>query len=66
MAKKTDKSFEEKMNRLKEIVDSLEEDDTDLDESINLYSEGLKLSKELKAELNTFENRVKEIGESNE
>lgn len=66
MAKKTDKSFEEKMNRLKEIVDSLEKDDADLDESINLYSEGLKLSKELKAELNTFEDRVKEIGESNE
>lgn len=66
MAKKTDKSFEEKMNRLKEIVDSLEKDDADLDESINLYSEGLKLSKELKAELNTFEDRVKEIGENNE
>ena len=66
MAKKTDKSFEQKMNRLKEIVDSLEKDDADLDESINLYFEGLKLSKELKAELNTFEDRVKEIGESNE
>ena len=57
--------FEEKMNKLKEIVDSLEKDDIDIDKSINLYSEGLKLAEDLKSELEVFENKINEIGEKN-
>ena len=46
--------FEDKMNRLNEIVDLLEKGEVSLDESIKLYEEGLKLSKSLKEELKTF------------
>lgn len=58
--------FEDKMNRLSEIVDALEKEETGLDESLALYEEGLKLSKALKTELKQFEDKVKEIGESDE
>ena len=66
MANSTEKTFEEKMNRLQEIVAELEKDDIDLDLSIKLYSEGLQLSKTLKDELQSYENKVKELGEDNE
>lgn len=66
MANNTEKTFEEKMNRLQEIVAELEKDDIDLDLSIKLYSEGLQLSKTLKDELQSYENKVKELGEDNE
>ena len=39
------KTFEEKMNRLQEIVSLLDREDTKLDDSIRLYEEGLKLTK---------------------
>jgi len=45
MAKKKEKSFEESLNRLQEISDLLENEETGLDESIKLYEEGIKLSK---------------------
>ena len=62
MAKK-EMNFEDKMNRLQEIVAKLEKDNTDLDASLDLYQEGLKLSKSLKDELNKFEDKIKELNE---
>ena len=58
--------FEDKMNRLNEIVDSLEKGEVSLDDSLNLYEEGLKLSKELKEELKSFENKLNEINKDEE
>ena len=43
MAKKT-KSFEEALARLEEIVDSMEEGELSLDETVKLYKEGVELS----------------------
>lgn len=63
MAKKENQNFEFKMNRLKEIVSLLEKDDLDLDKSLELYKEGLQLSKELKTELNSFEEKINELNE---
>lgn len=58
--------FEEKMIRLKSIVSELEKEDIELDKTISLYQEGLNLSKELKEELNKFENTINELsGENN-
>ena len=51
MAKKTEMNFEDKMNKLKDIVAELEKENVDLDKSINLYKEGLDLTKSLKEEL---------------
>ena len=58
MAKET---FESQMKKLENIVDKLEKDDIDLDKSIDLYEEGLKLSKSLKEELAKFEKRIEEL-----
>lgn len=61
MAKKTEMNFEDKMNKLKDIVAELEKENVDLDKSINLYKEGLELTKSLKEELGKFENKIKEL-----
>ena len=58
--------FEDKMNRLNEIVDLLEKGEVSLDESIKLYEEGLILSKALKEEFKTFEDKLNEINKDQE
>lgn len=66
MPKKTQMNFEDKMDKLQEIVNKLEKDDIDLDTSLKLYQEGLDLTKTLKNELNEFEEKIKELNnESN-
>ncbi len=55
--------FEDKMKRLQEIVELLDDDNTDLDNSIKLYKEGLDLSKDLKKQLSSYESQIEEIGE---
>lgn len=63
MARKTEMNFEEKMNKLQEIVGELEKENIDLDKSISLYKEGLELTKSLKDELSKFEDKIKELNE---
>lgn len=63
MAKET---FETQMNKLEEIVNKLEKGDTDLDESLKLYEDGLKLSKVLKHELDKFEKKIEELSNQDE
>lgn len=53
--------FEDKINRLSEIIDELDDENTELDKSIKLYEEGLALSKELKNQLKSFEEKIEEI-----
>ena len=59
-------SFEKQMQKLQEIVEKLETGDVELDESIALYEEGLKLSRELKKQLNDFETKINELNEKEE
>lgn len=59
-------NFESKMNKLSKIVDKLDDENTSLDESISLYEDGLKLVKELKKQLKTYEDKIKEISTENE
>lgn len=49
------------MKRLEEIVNTLESNNTSLDESISLYEEGLKISKHLSSQLKTFEKQLESI-----
>ena len=56
--------FEDKMKRLQEIVELLDSPETELDKSISLYKEGLLLAKELKEQLNTYEEKVEELTKS--
>ena len=50
--------FEDSMNRLEEIVNILEKGDTDLDSSIKLFEEGLKLSEKLNLQLGEYEKKI--------
>ena len=60
------KTFEEKMQRLEEIINLLDSDKTSLDDSIKLYEEGLGLTKALEKQLKSFEEKIENIGKENE
>lgn len=60
------KTFEEKLVRLEEIVKSLEKDSLTLKESISLYQEGKTLSQDLSKELNDSMNKLSFIVEDGE
>lgn len=50
--------FEDSMNRLEEIVNILEKGDSDLDKSIKLFEEGLKLSEKLNSQLSEYQSKI--------
>ena len=52
-------SFEEKMQRLEEIVDKIQTNEISLDNSINLFEEGTVLIQSLNKELHQAEEKVK-------
>ena len=62
-AKKKYASFEAAMERLEEITQLLEGGDLPLEKSIELYTEGLEISKFCDDQLGTAEKRVKVITE---
>ncbi len=51
--------FEDAMNRLSEIVRTLESGDASLDDSITLFEEGMKLSKHCAEILSKAEQKVR-------
>jgi len=57
----TEKSFEEKLLELENIVKKLESTDVPLKESINMFERGTKLAKELEAELKNAELKIKKV-----
>lgn len=57
--------FEEKMQRLEDIVGKLNQGSIPLKESVALYEEGAKLLKELNEELDMAEKTVKVLTEAN-
>ncbi|MEP0861194.1 MAG: exodeoxyribonuclease VII small subunit [Ignavibacterium sp.] len=58
---KTSKSFEEKLKRLEQISEILESGDVKLEESISLFEEGIKLSKECLAILENAELKITKL-----
>jgi len=50
--------FEDAMKRLEEIVDKLEGGELTLDDTLNLYEEGVKLSKFCMQKLQAAEKRI--------
>jgi len=52
------KNFEEKMNRLEEINQSIKGDDMDLEQAVSLFEEGLKLSENLGKQLSDIEQKI--------
>jgi exodeoxyribonuclease VII small subunit len=61
MSKKKENSFEESLNRLQEISDALESGEVGLDQSINLYEEGISLAKICYTTLREAELKVTEL-----
>lgn len=57
----TEKSFEEKLVELENIVKKLESTDVPLKESINMFERGTKLAKELEEELKNSELKIKKV-----
>ena len=57
-------TFEEKLEKLEEIVNKLENEKLNLDSSIALYQEAKKLSDELNKELNESINKMSYIVEN--
>jgi exodeoxyribonuclease VII small subunit len=51
--------FEKKLNRLEEIVSKMESGDLSLDDSLKMFEEGVKLSRECNAQLADAEQKVK-------
>ena len=51
-------NFEQKLDRLNEIVTKIENETLPLETSISLYQEGLKLIKELENELKDAEKKI--------
>lgn len=56
-----EKKFEDKIKELEEIIAILENGDASLDESINKYTEAMKLVKECDVELKNIETKVNKI-----
>lgn len=51
--------FEKKLGRLEEIVNKMEKGDLALEDSLKLFEEGVKLSRECHQKLNDAESKVK-------
>jgi exodeoxyribonuclease VII small subunit len=58
-------NFEQKLDRLNEIVTKIENETLPLETSISLYQEGLKLIKELETELKDAEKKIGQYKEVN-
>lgn len=54
-------SFEKKLTRLEEIVQKMEAGEMSLDESLKLFEEGVKLSRDCNKELSEAEQKVKKL-----
>ncbi len=51
--------FEKKLKRLEDIVEKMESGDLSLDDSMKLFEEGVKMSRECQAQLSVAEEKVK-------
>jgi exodeoxyribonuclease VII small subunit len=56
-----DRSFEETLDRLEEIVEQLEEDPPSLDDALDAYEEGVALANDCLSRLDEAEQRVSEL-----
>ena len=56
-----EKSFEELFQRLEEIVKEMETEDLQLEKSLQLFEEGVKLSEQLRGQLSGAEQKISEL-----
>ena len=65
MNKKNDKNFESALNRLEEISDLLENEDTPLEDSIKLFEEGINLKEYCEEKLKSAKIKIDKIVKKN-
>ncbi len=53
--------FEKKLGRLEQIVQKMEKGELELEESLKLFEEGVKLSRDCHSQLNEAEVKVKKL-----
>jgi exodeoxyribonuclease VII small subunit len=58
MSKKEESNFEELIEKLEEITNKLEKEQLSLDESVKLFEEGMKISKDCNSKLEDAEKRI--------
>ncbi len=56
-----EKSFEQAYNQLKELVEKLENGETDLEESLKIFEEGMELIDFCNKKLEDAENKFKKL-----
>lgn len=61
MSQKKKQSFEENYRRLEEIVESLEDEQLPLEESIKLFTEGVELALKARGQLEEGEKKVQKL-----
>ena len=61
MTKENDNNFETNLKKLEVIVDKLESGDIGLEESVELYEEGMKIKKICEKKLKDIEMQIKKI-----
>lgn len=54
-------TFESALQRLEEIVDSLEKGEVSLEDAISLFEEGIKTAKICKEKLESAEKKIKQL-----
>lgn len=54
-------SFEDSLNKLEKIVEQMESGDLKLEDSLKLFEDGMKLTKECNTRLNEIEKKVKQL-----
>ncbi|MGE3973682.1 MAG: exodeoxyribonuclease VII small subunit [Bdellovibrionales bacterium] len=54
-------TFEIKLKRIEEIVKNMEGGDISLDQSLQLFEEGVKLSRECQSELTAAEQKIQQL-----
>ena len=59
-------TLEQKLLRIKEIQDTLQNKKIPLDESVKFLEEAYKLKKEIEKEISIIENKITKIQEENE
>ena len=65
MAKKERLGFEEALKRLETVVEKLNNEDISLEESVDLYEEGIKLSKICTETLESAALKIEQIDQDN-
>ena len=61
-----EKTFEEAINQLEEIVTKLEDGDIALEESIKLFKKGMEMTKLCKSKLDAAETQLKKLVKDDE